>query len=151
MLTFSSPYLGPYLTTLGVPKENVTLVFSAIGAAYMIGNPIVGWLCQKFSRVAIIQMGMISYILALTVYGPVKFLPFKDDSILHICAGIAMLSWSLAFLYTPVYPMMIEAMEQKYPEPGYKGAIADKCSALKSVAFSSGSIIAPIIGGYFYD
>jgi len=69
-IMFMDPMLTVYLTSLGMSEANAGLIFMAAGAAFGIGGPISGYLCNYIPKNVIMQTGTVMVALSILLMGP---------------------------------------------------------------------------------
>ena len=65
-------------------------------------------------------------------------------------AGISLLGFSCAFIFAPLLPEIIDAVQDK-EEIGENQELNDKASGLFNSSFAIGCLLGPIIGGLLND
>lgn len=105
---FIDPVLAVRLTSMGMSENNVGYAFAIIGFSFGFGSPITGLLCEKFSRLVVMQFGLVMVSFAIMLVGPSIILGLPNV-IWVMLVGIFFLGFFASMLYVPVTPEIIEA------------------------------------------
>jgi predicted MFS family arabinose efflux permease len=105
---FIDPVLGVRLTSMGMSEDNVGFAFAIIGFSFGFGAPIAGAICEKVSKVVVMQTGQLLIAFSLLLMGP-SILFGLPDQIWLMMIGIFFVGFFGAFLFVPVTPEIIEA------------------------------------------
>jgi predicted MFS family arabinose efflux permease len=111
-LVYIDPILSIELTRLGMPEEDVGFVFALLGGSFAIGSPLAGCLCERVSRQIVLQFGLFAISGSLLLVGPSPLLGLPE-SLIPIYIGLSFLGFFAAFLFIPVIPEIICAMEKE--------------------------------------
>lgn len=105
---FIDPVLAVRLTSMGMSEDNVGFAFAIIGFSFGFGAPIAGALCEKVSRLVIMQVGLVLISFSILLVGP-SILFGLPNVIWLMMIGIFFIGFFGAFLFVPVTPEIIES------------------------------------------
>lgn len=154
-LLFFESTLADYLKdNFGIsPKEN-GLIFAIPCLFYAGSSPFVGMLTKIMQRRLIIFFAFLLNVIALFMMGPSELLGFpstlKEHAEWLVFAGLALNGVSISFIFVPLLPEILyvvgtaEGLEND-------NDLNDKASGIYNVAYASGTILAPNIGGLLSD
>jgi MFS family permease len=135
------------------PKEN-GLIFAIPCLFYAGSSPFVSLLTKRMQRRLIIFLAFMLNVVALFMMGPSYILDFpstlKDHAEWLVFTGLALNGVSISFIFVPLLPEILYVVST---EEGLDNSneLNDKASGIYNVAYASGTILAPNIGGLLSD
>jgi MFS family permease len=153
-LLFFESTLANYLINFDIsPKEN-GLIFAIPCLFYAGSSPFVSMLTKRMQRRLIIFFAFMLNFVALLMMGPSWLLDFphtlKDHAEWLVFTGLALNGVSISFIFVPLLPEILYVVST---EEGLDNSneLNDKASGIYNVAYASGTILAPNIGGILSD
>lgn len=108
-MVYIDPILSVRLTYLGMSEENVGFAFAIVGFAFGFGSFVGGWLCEKFSRLIIMQSALFLLVISELIGGPSLKIGLPV-TIWLMMTGIFFINFFGAFLFVPVAPEIIDSV-----------------------------------------
>ena len=130
------------------PKEN-GIIFAVPCLFYAGSAPFVSLLTRRMQRRLIIYFAFLLNVVALILLGPSKLLDLPQWEWLTI-VGLALNGISISFIFVPLLPEILyvvgsaEGLEDNTD-------LNDKASGIYNMAYASGTVLAPNIGGILTD
>lgn len=154
-LLFFESTLSKYLEdNFDISSKENGLIFAVPCLFYAGSSPFVGMLTKIMQRRLIIFFAFILNVIALFMMGPSYILDFPYTKEEHAewltIAGLALNGISISFIFVPLLPEILYIVGT---EEGlsHDNDLNDKASGIYNVAYASGTILAPNIGGLLSD
>lgn len=149
-LLFFESTLANYLkTAYGISESENGLIFAIPCLFYAGSSPFVSLLTRRMQRRLIIYLAFLLNVVALILLGPSNLLGIPQYMEFTF-VGLALNGISISFIFVPLLPEILyvvgtaEGLENN-------NELNDKASGIYNVAYASGTILAPNIGGVLTD
>ena len=134
-------------------KEN-GLIFAIPCLFYAGSSPFVSMLTKRMQRRLIIFLAFMLNVVALFMMGPSELLGFPSTLAEHaewlVFSGLALNGISISFIFVPLLPEILYVVGTAEGMAN-DNDLNDKASGIYNVAYASGTILAPNIGGLLTD
>ncbi len=155
-MSFTAPFLSKVLVTeKGIDQAYTGLILALPCLTYAISSTVVSYIMGNFPRRLFILFAF--WLLAISTFlqGPSEILGFPDSNIMVIL-GLGLSGVAQGFIFIPLLPDAIEAVYIKEnriegENELYDQLLNDIASGLYGTFFSTGQILAPIVGGAVYQ
>jgi MFS family permease len=149
LLFFESTLSNYLLTSYGIKPDENGLIFAVPCLFYAGSSPFVSLLTRRMQRRLIIYFAFLLNVVALMLLGPSKLLGFPQWEWMTIM-GLALNGISISFIFVPLLPEILYVVGTEENLEG-DNELNDKASGIYNVAYASGTILAPNIGGVLTD
>jgi MFS family permease len=154
-LLFFESTLARYLKdNFDIKEDENGLIFAIPCLFYAGSSPFVSLLTKRMQRRLIIFFAFVLNVIALFMMGPSWLLdfPFTKESGAEwlVYAGLALNGVSISFIFVPLLPEILYVVSTE-EDLDNSNELNDKASGIYNVAYASGTILAPNIGGLLSD
>lgn len=118
-LCYADPSITVRLEDLGMSYNNIGFAFALMAGAFTLTSPFVGWICSKFTRPIIIQIGLFMMVPSLALMGPSKFFGLPDKP-WPTLVGMGLVGFFIAFCFIPVLSDVVHEMKKHYTHEKHK-------------------------------
>eukprot|EP00347_Sterkiella_histriomuscorum_P020522 403337480 len=155
-MTYSSSFLTDVLKNdKDIPEAYNGLILALPCLTYAISSTLVSMIMGKFPRRLFILLAFVLLAISTVLQGPSEMLKLPDTNNL-VLSGLALSGIAQGFIFIPLLPDAIEAVYIKENtieghNEYYDQLLNDMAAGLYGTFFSTGQILAPIVGGALYD
>lgn len=149
-LLFFESTLAKYLKNhFGIDASWNGIIFAIPCLFYAGSSPFVSMLTKIMQRRLIIFFAFILNIIALLLMGPSEMLGFPERQYNQwlTYVGLALNGVSISFIFVPLLPEILYVVGTAEGLSDDNNELNDKASGIYNVAYASGTILAPNIGG----
>lgn len=115
-IQFLAPTLALHLFTYeGYDEFWVGVYFSVPAVIYAVNTPMVSLYCKLFSRRGVVWLGMCCFCFSVFLIGTSPLLGIPNLGKV-IFMGLCFLGFSTATIVIPIFPAMLDAVEERFPE-----------------------------------
>jgi MFS family permease len=153
---FYDPFFTPALKDeKGVPEAYHGLIFSVCFVFFLGSCLVVGEIVSLLPKRVFMALSYTICILALLLLGPSRILGLPN-SVYILIGGQALLGIGMGFVFIPIMPEMIDALYaakgiQEGEDERVDSIVADKAAGLYGLFYSTGMMIAPILGSFIFE
>jgi len=155
-MSFAAAFLTEVLSgEKGIPTVYNGLILALPCLTYAISSTLVSIIIGNFPRRLFILFAFLLLAVSVFLQGPSEYLGLPDNNAILI-VGLGLSGIAQGFIFIPLLPDAIEAVYIKEnmiegQNEGYDQTLNDLSSGLYGFFFSTGQILAPIIGGALND
>lgn len=148
-MQFYMPILTVHLLEIGISESYLGFVLALGTFTYAVNCPIVGIISHKIRKLYLTQLAFVLAFISLMLLGPSEVLGFKESYGIVI-SGVALLGYAMSFIFVPLLSEIIDAVKEKEKVPD-SAILNDTASGMFNISYSTGCLLAPILGGFFND
>lgn len=151
-LLFFESILSTELDSVYHLKADVSAYIFAIPCFfYAVSSLVVSSLTKCMPRRFLVFLAFVINVIALLMFGPSALLGFPYPSLGLLISGLALNGVCIGFIFTPLLPEILYVVAKEEGLTKDDHLLNDTASGLYNVAYSSGTIIATILGGALND
>lgn len=147
-LQFISPVLALRLADFGSTPLQSGAMFAIPSLLYVLHMPLISLYTRCISKRAIIITGFSLLSLSMLFIGNSKWLNIPE-SLTFTMVGLVMLGIGFSAIVVPIFPEMLEGVEQRHPQYLVSNELNDVAAGLFNASMGLGESVGPVISGVF--
>lgn len=143
-LQYLMPVLALRIESLNPDKNYNSLFFAIPSTIFLIHMPLVTLYTQRISRRGVLVLGFALVSLGMMLVGNSVLLRIPE-TLSYTTLGLVLVGLGFSSILVPIFPEMLEAVEEKHPQYLNSNELNDVASGIFNASMGIGEAISPII------